>query len=82
MPNAGDEMQVILAKGNGSSGKTTPIDGASKDSHVEQLSSKPKQLKLQRKIDKLQKSSKNPKVVKWLLPLHQMKRPMLHPKKK
>jgi hypothetical protein len=42
-------------KGDGSSGKATPIDGTSKDSRVEQLCSKLKQLKLQRKIDKLKK---------------------------
>jgi hypothetical protein len=34
-----------LPKGDGSGGKTTPVDGASRDSCVEQLSSKLKQLK-------------------------------------
>jgi hypothetical protein len=33
-------------KGDGSGGKSTPIDGASNDSHVEQLSFELKQLKL------------------------------------
>jgi hypothetical protein len=37
-------------------GKGTPIDGSSKDSQMEQLSSELKQLKLQRKIDKLKDS--------------------------
>jgi hypothetical protein len=47
-------------KGDASSGgKTTPIDGASKDSRMEKLSSKFKKLKLQRKIDKLKKKLKN-----------------------
>jgi Na+-transporting NADH:ubiquinone oxidoreductase subunit NqrB len=49
---------------------------------VEQLSSELKQLKLQRKIDRLKKKLKDSKFVKWLPPLHQMKRSMLHPKKK
>jgi hypothetical protein len=48
-------------KCDASSGKTTPIDGASKDSRVEQLSSELKQLKLQRKIDKLKKKLKDSK---------------------
>jgi hypothetical protein len=61
MSKAGDEVQVIPPKGNGSSGKTTPVDGASRDSRVEQLSSKLKQLKLQRKIDKLKKKLKDSK---------------------
>jgi hypothetical protein len=55
MSKVGDEVQVIPPKGNSSSGMTTPVDRASKDSHVEQLSSKQKQLKLQMKIDKLKK---------------------------
>jgi hypothetical protein len=53
MSKSRDEMQVIPPKGDGSNGKTTPVDGASKGSHVEQLSSELKQLKLQRKIDKI-----------------------------
>jgi hypothetical protein len=61
MSKAGDEVQVIPPKGNGSDGKTTPVDGASKDSSVEQLSSELKQLKLQRKIDKLKKKLKESK---------------------
>jgi hypothetical protein len=61
MFKAGDEVQVILPKGNSSGGKTTPVDGASKDSGVEQLSSELKQLKLQRKIDKLKKKFKDSK---------------------
>jgi hypothetical protein len=40
MSKVGDEVQVIPPKGNSSSGMTTPVDRASKDSHVEQLSSK------------------------------------------
>jgi hypothetical protein len=61
MSKAGDEVQVIPPKGDGSNGKTTPIDGALKDSRVEQLSSELKQLKVQRKIDKLKKKLKESK---------------------
>jgi hypothetical protein len=51
-----------LPKGDASNGgKGTPIDGASKDSHMEQLSTELKQLKLQRKIDKLKKKFKDSK---------------------
>jgi hypothetical protein len=75
-------VQVIPPRGDGFSGKTTPIDGASKDSRLEQLSSELKQLKLQRKIDKLKKKLKESKSHEVALPLHQMKRPMLHAKKK
>jgi hypothetical protein len=53
MSKVGDEVQVIPPKGDSSDGKTSPIDGASKDSRVEQLSSELKQLKLQREINKL-----------------------------
>jgi hypothetical protein len=84
MSMVGDGVDEIPPppKGDGSGGKTTPIDGASRDSHVEQLSSELKQLKLQRKIDKLKKKLQRIlKAVNWLLPLHQMKRPMLHLKK-
>jgi hypothetical protein len=48
MSKARDDVQIIPPKGDGSGRKTTPIDGASKDSHVEQL-------KLKRKIDRLKK---------------------------
>jgi hypothetical protein len=51
MSKAGDEVQVIPPNGDSS-------DGASKDSRVEQLSSELKQLKLQRRIDKLKKKLK------------------------
>jgi molybdopterin converting factor small subunit len=51
MSKAKDEVQFIPPKGDGSGAKTTPIDRASKDSHVEQL-------KLQRRIDKLKKKLK------------------------
>jgi hypothetical protein len=61
MSKVGDEMHVIPPKGDGSNGKTTPVDGALKDSRVEQLSSELKQLKLQRKIDKLKKNLKESK---------------------
>jgi hypothetical protein len=37
MSKAGDEVQVIPYKDEGSDGKTIPIDGASKGSCVEQL---------------------------------------------
>jgi hypothetical protein len=47
-------------KGDASGGgKDTPIDGASKDSHMEQLPYELKQLKLQSKIDKLKKELKD-----------------------
>jgi hypothetical protein len=39
MSKARDEVHVIPPKGDGSGGKTTPIDGASKDSRVEKISS-------------------------------------------
>jgi hypothetical protein len=61
MSKAGDEVQVIPPKGDSSNVKTSPVDGASKDSRVEQLSSELKQLKLQRKIDKLKKKVKESK---------------------
>jgi hypothetical protein len=44
-----------------STGKTTHVDGASRDSLVEELSSDLKQLKLLRKIDKLKKKLKDSK---------------------
>jgi hypothetical protein len=55
MSKAGDGVEEIPPppKGDASGGKITSVDGASKDSCVEQLSSELKQLKLQRKIDKL-----------------------------
>jgi hypothetical protein len=56
------ELPPSPSKGNGSRGKTTPIDGTPKDSRVEQLSSELKQLKLQRKIDKLKKKLKESKI--------------------
>jgi hypothetical protein len=43
---------------DGSNGKTTPVDGTSRDSLVEQLSSELKQLKLQKTIDKFKKKLK------------------------
>jgi ribosomal protein L24 len=61
MSKVGDEVQVIPPKDDGSSGKTTPVNGDSKDSHVEQLSFELKQLKLQRKIYKLKKKLKDSK---------------------
>jgi hypothetical protein len=57
MSKAGDGVdEVPPPKGDASDGKTTPIDDTSKDSRVEQLSSELKQLKPQRKIDKLKDS--------------------------
>jgi hypothetical protein len=58
MSKAGDNVEIPPPKGDDSSGKTTPIDGTPKGSHVEQLSSELMQLKLQKKIDKLQKKFK------------------------
>jgi hypothetical protein len=58
MSKAGDGVEIIPSKGNGSDGKTTPVDGTPKGSRVEQLSSELKQLKLRRKIDKLKKKLK------------------------
>jgi hypothetical protein len=48
MSKAGDGVDEVPPPPNGdaSGGKTNPIDGASRDSHVEQLSSELKQLKL------------------------------------
>jgi hypothetical protein len=51
-----ENVETTPPKGDAFGGKTTPIDEASKDSHVEQLSSELKQLKLQRKIDMLKDS--------------------------
>jgi hypothetical protein len=51
--------EVLPPKGDDSGGKTTPVDGTLKGSHVEQLSTKMKQLKLQWKIDKLKKKLKD-----------------------
>jgi hypothetical protein len=61
MLKARDGVEEIppLPKDDASSGKATPIDGASRESRVEQLSFKLKQLKLQRKIDKLKKKLKD-----------------------
>jgi hypothetical protein len=53
------EVEVLPPKGNGSGGKDSPKNGSPKGSCVEQLSSKLKQLKLQRKIDKFKKKLKN-----------------------
>jgi hypothetical protein len=61
MSKAGDDVEVLPPKGDGSGGKTTPKDGTPKGSHVEQFSSKIKQLKLQRKIDYLKKKLKDSK---------------------
>jgi hypothetical protein len=61
MSKAGNQVQVVPPKGHGFGGKATPVDGASKDYHVEQLSSKLKQLKLRRKIKKLKKKLKKSK---------------------
>jgi hypothetical protein len=60
---AGDGVEEIRPppKGDASGGKATPVDGALKDSYVEQLSSELKQLKLQGKIDKLKKKLKGSK---------------------
>jgi hypothetical protein len=60
MLNKGDNVVIPPPpKGNAFGGKTTPVDGASRDFRVEQLSSDLKQLKLQRKIDKFEKKLKD-----------------------
>jgi hypothetical protein len=46
MSKVGDNVEIPPPKGDASSGKTTPIDGTPKGSHVEQLSSELMQLKL------------------------------------
>jgi hypothetical protein len=63
MPKTGEGEHDLPPppKGNGTGGKTTPIDEASKNPHMEQLSSEFKQLKLQRKIYKLKKKPKDSK---------------------
>jgi hypothetical protein len=61
MSKVRDNVEIPPPKGDASSGKTTPIDGTPKGSHVEQLSSELMQLKLQKKIDKLQKKFKESK---------------------
>jgi hypothetical protein len=66
MSKAGDGVSEVppSPKGDASDGKTTPIDGASRNSRMEQLSSELKQLKLQRKVDKL-KNSKSRELVSF-----------------
>jgi hypothetical protein len=54
-------VQIIPPKDDGSDAKTTPVDGVLKDSCVLQLSSELKQLKLQRRIDKVKKKLKESK---------------------
>jgi hypothetical protein len=61
MLKAGDEVEVLPPKGDGSSAKNSPKDGTPKDSHVEQFSSELQQLKLQIKINKLKKKRKDSK---------------------
>jgi hypothetical protein len=51
-----EQCGIPPPKGNASGGKATPIDGTSKDSRVDQLSSELKQIRLQRNIDKLKDS--------------------------
>jgi hypothetical protein len=53
MSKVGDDVEIPPSKGDTSGGKTTHIDATLKGSRVGQLSSELKQLKLQRKIDKL-----------------------------
>jgi hypothetical protein len=55
MSKEGGNVETAPSKGDAS----TPIDRASKDSRVEQLSFELKQLKLQRKINKLKKKLKD-----------------------
>jgi hypothetical protein len=52
MSKAGDDVSEVPPppKGDASGGKTTHIDGASRDSCMEQLSSELKQLKLKKKL--------------------------------
>jgi hypothetical protein len=61
MSKARDEVVVLSPKGDGASRKTSPKDGNPKGLCVEQLSSELKQLKLQRKIDKLKKKRNDSK---------------------
>jgi hypothetical protein len=62
MPNEGDSVVIPPPpKGDGPSGKTTPTNSTPKGSRVEQMSYELKQLKLQRKIDKLKKKLKDSK---------------------
>jgi hypothetical protein len=64
MSKVGDDVSEVPPppKGDAFDEKTTPIDGASRDSRMEQLSSELKQLNLQRKIDKLKKKPKDSKM--------------------
>jgi hypothetical protein len=59
MSKVRDDVEIPPPKSDGSGGKITPIDGTLKGSRVEQLSSELKQLKLQRKIDRLKKKLKD-----------------------
>jgi hypothetical protein len=73
MSKARDEVQVIPPKGDGSGGKITPVGGASKDLcgvtllRAEATQAPKEDWQTQEETQRL---------------LHQMKRPMLHPKKK
>jgi hypothetical protein len=69
-------------KGDSSNGKTTPIDGTSKDSRVENSPLSLSNSSSKEGLTSSRKKSSSPKAVKWLHPPTQMKRLMLHPKKK
>jgi hypothetical protein len=59
MSKAGNDVKIPPPKGDASDGKTTPIDDIPKGSCVDQLSFELKQLKLQRKIDKIKNNIKD-----------------------
>jgi hypothetical protein len=58
MSKEGKNVEIPPPKGDAPGGKNTTIDGASKDSRVEQLSFELKQLKLQRRLTSTRRSSR------------------------
>jgi hypothetical protein len=81
-PGEGVEDIPPPPKGDGSNGKTTP---SMEHQGTPEWSNSPSSLSNSSSKEKLtssRESSRSLKAVKWLLPLHQIKKPMLHPKKK
>jgi hypothetical protein len=78
MSKARDEVEIIPPKGDGFGGKTTPIDGTPR---ARMWSNSPPSSSNSCSNGRLT-SSRSPKAENWLFPLHQMKIPMLHLKKK
>jgi hypothetical protein len=84
MSKGGDEVEIIPPKGDGSGGsggKATPIDGTPR---VRVWSNSPpssSNSSSKGRLTSSRRSSRSPKAENCLIPLHQMKRLVLHPKK-